>query len=188
MKLDTTVAFAADLATTSIVRTEDYFAVPNWRTSGSPGLFDSTNGAFKADTGVFTVRNSSSCRTVGGGRGMSSRRSALFLIALLFGSQAPVDGIYYVACNIRIDSATEARYIRVILDVSSDGGNKYLNGLHHIRSNLPPYYSANPSGAFRAAASSCLMLSVEGRASKSDNSGMLSKSDRPGFLFHLYQA
>jgi hypothetical protein len=63
MKLDATVAFAADLATTSVVRTEDYFVVPNWRTSGSPGLFDSTNGAFKADTGVFTVR-SCSCHRI----------------------------------------------------------------------------------------------------------------------------
>jgi hypothetical protein len=69
---------------------------------------------------------------------------------LWLGPQAPVDGVYYVACNIRIDSATEARYIRVILDVSSDGGDKHRNGLHHIRSNIPPYYSANPSGELRA--------------------------------------
>jgi hypothetical protein len=59
--------------------------------------------------------------------------------------QAPVDGIYYAACDVRIDGAG-GQYVRVILDVSRDSGQKYDNGLHHIRSQMPPYYTASPSG------------------------------------------
>jgi hypothetical protein len=55
MKLDTTVAFAADMTSTFSPRTAAYSRVPQWRTSGSPGLFDTTNGAFSPATGIFTV-------------------------------------------------------------------------------------------------------------------------------------
>ena len=65
LRLQTPMAFAADLAATTQIRTEDYVTVQNWRTTGSPGVFDTTNGAFDGASGVFTVSRSARGRAGG---------------------------------------------------------------------------------------------------------------------------
>ena len=162
MRLQTSLAFAADLVDNIDVRTEDYFTVRTWQTSGSPGIFDTTNGAFDAKAGVFTVsawpmRSSSD----GASSGLTStcalsalrpscrrarRAVVLHSPCSCRPRQAPVDGVYYAAANLRIDRAENARFMRVILDVSTSTGEKYDNGLHAIRSNAPGYFTTNPSG------------------------------------------
>ena len=185
MKLSTSVAFAADIVSDTNPGSDGYFVVPKWRTSGSSGLFDTTNGAFEPNSGVFTVRHWADAgrgigmemifwthdgergkgnaipmragterRSVGGEGGYVlgirvCARPCLRPQSITPGDaspvQAPVTGIYYAACDIRVDGAGGG-YVRIILDVSRDGGNKYDNGLHHIRSRMPAYYTGSPSG------------------------------------------
>ena len=56
MRLNTNLAFAADMSSTASFSTTSKVRVPGWRTAGSPGLFDSSGGAFNPAAGIFTVR------------------------------------------------------------------------------------------------------------------------------------